>query len=182
MPYSTKGLFTDKLQQPLQNETQTPLRLLSQLAVGGPRQANTMPSDAVSEGFPANTNTAAGDPVHMPHPAAIQASESASLPGSGAWPQLVPQQHMNVALPPQNASATESLSGYQTAYTPDQTYIQPPGFDGPTHQLPPEQLQQQQQIQDFMAELDLITFQPEGLAMWGNMWDDMFFDTTESNF
>jgi hypothetical protein len=33
-----------------------------------------------------------------------------------------------------------------------------------------------------MAELDLITFQPEGLAMWGNMWDDMFFDTTESNF
>jgi hypothetical protein len=117
-----------------------------------------MPS-TVSEGVPTNANTAAGDPVHMPHPAGIQVSR-------GAWPQLVPQQHMNAPLPPQNESATESLSGYQAAYTPDQTYIQPPEFGGPTHQLQPQQLQQQQQIQDFMAELDLITFQPEGLGMW----------------
>lgn len=83
---------------------------------------------------------------------------------------------MNVPFLSHSTPVVQPLLERQQAYTQQQELIQASQFAGQDQQAPQQQQQlQQQQVEDFMAELDMVTLQPEGLAMYGNMWDDMFW-------
>ncbi|KAG5289861.1 C6 transcription factor [Histoplasma ohiense] len=161
-----------KQNQDTSNSEPTPLHLQTHTTVGGPeiQHSHHSPSNL----SPQNIRTDA-HPTSLPnHPPSTATSDAASntVSQSDHWTPFPPSAGMGIfPTAPNLPLSSQGLSHNQNPQNPTQGYVPavPGGIGNPQHaEMDPQQAFMSNQNMQFM-------FQPDELAVLGNIWDDIFF-------